>query len=892
MVEWRGVEPETPEALAKAREYEPPPTIKEPGEPQATTFSPPPEGKVVEEDVGGRPTVYVTPDGVRHYTPQSTMWEKGYKTDTEYRAPGSEAYFDLPRQATTPPPHIAVTTSKGESAHIPRTEAKKVRDLTGERQFLKLVDLGVIEKGSKFIPDIGGYEGKGWTYIPKGRREELKGFFLAGQVASRMQPGADWIIKGVQVTTRIDETPDPLSPANKFAEGGTLNLTEAIKAGYTNVGDYAGWEVTQSQINALAKEQKDRDDALKVLAGRGYKGYGDRYRVVDALVSDDPKVINALGVVFSEQDLSAAQKWIDRHWGAHGRFIAGKEIPFTKEIQKALRKLTPWQEGKGETLLEYLQRFRRMIPVPSPLAAVVVPVTVTPFPHDDAVLWVVIGGAVAAGAIITALRLGKDPAVPKELAKATAIFRSQFKRSPIPEDLVLVTSQGMAIGVKDIDPAKKRIPGVSIVPIDPKIPALFPRDLRQQIPGITITKIDPKIPPISTKKVEPALYLPTPMITMDELTGLQAGMIKAVAEVAVAEKGLKAALPSTKTIPIDWDKILADAQKAKTKEDIQKVFSPAFTVLPKVAPDVSAHFHRNYQVYLRRMAILNAATQSYVASLNPTPVMGKASDEAMGIVASYMFAKTAGLAKPKAGEVVDAYVARVLGAKVKTVVKLATATAITTLTRALTEGLTATQAATQAVTATQTAILPAVNSLTQSLPLTQTQVLTLSQALAVTAAHTAVATAVATGAMTNTMATTATATLTTIYPAVPKLWLPRLPKIKKPKVKKPRSLVGVITWKPHKYWYAIYPPYKTKDDVKLLKKPPKGARVYKGVGSALKTIQSLGVDVNIVLELDLGIQDVTIRNPRRRPGRKGAIKYKRDLEQRTRGDISLKGVKV
>jgi hypothetical protein len=77
----------------------------------------------------------------------------------------------------------------------------------------------------------------------------------------------------------------------------------------------------------------------------------------------------------------------------------------------------------------------------------------------------------------------------------------------------------------------------------------------------------------------------------------------------------------------------------------------------------------------------------------------------------------------------------------------------------------------------------------------------------------------------------------------------------------------------------------------VLRKPPVGAKVVKGVGSAYKTIQGLGGNVDILLTLDMGIFDVTITRPKREP-RKASIRYRRDIKQRTRSDISLTGVRV
>ena len=914
--------PKPPKPPLEAPEYQ----LK----PEERGFTRPEDSKVVERDAKGRPTVYETPDKVRHYTPQSVMWEKGYRTSTQYYAPGSEAFFDLPKFATTPPPFVAVDTPEGVR-HVTRQEAIQLQEFKGEELFDEMKSLGLIAKDVEYIaPEmlekakvaLSGYRKPDGTYdVAQAIEDKVTPAYLAAmfedkqigevkaglvkrqkaerleerekelieiwQIASRIEPGLDWQIKGIQVLPQVGVRPPPVSPVGKFAEGGTLNLTEAIKAGHTHIVDYEGWNVTQSQIDKIAEEQKKRDDALQVLADGGYKGYGDSYRVVDALVSDDPKAIKALEVVFSEQDLSNAKKWIDRHWGAHGRFIAGKEIPLTKEVQKTLRKVTPWEEGKGETLLNYLQKYREQIPIPpSPLVALAVPVAVTPVPWDDLLLYSVIAGGAAFG-------LWK---ISDELKKTTATFRSRFERSPMPEDLVLVTSQGMAMGIKDIDPEKKRIPGVSIVPIDPKIPALFPRDLRQQIPGISIVKVDPKIPPISTKKVEPALYLPTPMITMDELTGLQAGMIKAVAGVAVAEEGLKKALPSTKTIPINWDKILAEAIEAKKKEEFDKAFATALAALPKVEPDISAHFTRNYQEYLRRRAILESAKKSYVASLNPTPVMGKISDEAVGVVASFLTSEALDLARPEVGEQLTPYLLRVLGPQLGRIAKTATSTAAKAFVKALAQGKTATQAATQTLTATQTAVQTQVRALTRAAALTKTQTRAITQTIARTATASAIRTAVARAAITPAAAIPATATLALIDvppppPLGPPIRLPKKDQTDKEKRKKIKKSKGAIAWRHGElhgkdvFHVGIYPYTSEENYFTVVGKKPEGATIVKGPGSARQSIKLLyGKAPPKAVRGDLGFFDfgITPTGPKQVD-----ITFTPDPKMETTGDITI-----
>lgn len=126
---------------------------------------------------------------------------------------------------------------------------------------------------------------------------------------------------------------------------------------------------------------------------------------------------------------------------------------------------------------------------------------------------------------------------------------------------------------------------------------------------------------------------------------------------------------------------------------------------------------------------------------------------------------------------------------------------------------------------------------------------------------------------------------------VPKPVPTRVIKVKDKKVKgKRKQKLVPITWRQGFVWWVIHPPYASKTDVQVLKNPPTGARVEKGIGSAYKTIQALGGKADILLTLDMGIMDIEISKPRE--GDRTKIKFKRDIKQKTIGDIKLQGVRV
>ena len=68
--------------------------------------------------------------------------------------------------------------------------------------------------------------------------------------------------------------------------------------------------------------------------------------------------------------------------------------------------------------------------------------------------------------------------------------------------------------------------------------------------------------------------------------------------------------------------------------------------------------------------------------------------------------------------------------------------------------------------------------------------------------------------------------------------------------------------------------------------------IKKGVGVAYRSIQQIKGESPKMVSYDMGIQDVFVRKPTKKPGKKGAIKFKRDPHRKTRQTISLKGIRV
>jgi hypothetical protein len=102
-----------------------------------------------------------------------------------------------------------------------------------------------------------------------------------------------------------------------------------------------------------------------------------------------------------------------------------------------------------------------------------------------------------------------------------------------------------------------------------------------------------------------------------------------------------------------------------------------------------------------------------------------------------------------------------------------------------------------------------------------------------------------------------------------------------------KDFEGSIVWRQGFGWWAIKAPYKSKSDVAFFyhEPPPNAQNVKGGVGSALRSIQTITGKPPHKLTIDLGIQDIVIE-------RGSTISYKRDIKNKTHGDIKIKGISV
>jgi hypothetical protein len=117
------------------------------------------------------------------------------------------------------------------------------------------------------------------------------------------------------------------------------------------------------------------------------------------------------------------------------------------------------------------------------------------------------------------------------------------------------------------------------------------------------------------------------------------------------------------------------------------------------------------------------------------------------------------------------------------------------------------------------------------------------------------------------------------------------------KDRKSPSYDSPISWRQGFVYWTVSPPkdgWNTpgKPAIKCTKQPPYGAFTTSGIGSAYRTIQTLGGNADILLDIDMGAFDVRIESPSKSAGKSGAIRFTRDVNQNTTRALTVKGVHV
>jgi len=120
-------------------------------------FTPDPGWTVVEKNAQGKPTVYEDKQGVRHYSPESTMWGMGFQTGGKRVEGQGMVYESGPvvqgqyrGGGTGEQPYVPVATPKGVK-HITQLEAERLSQLTDRAKHEELQNMGIIAKDVKYV---------------------------------------------------------------------------------------------------------------------------------------------------------------------------------------------------------------------------------------------------------------------------------------------------------------------------------------------------------------------------------------------------------------------------------------------------------------------------------------------------------------------------------------------------------------------------------------------------------------------------------------------------------------------------------------------------------------------------------------------------------------------
>jgi hypothetical protein len=389
---------------------------------------------------------------------------------------------------------------------------------------------------------------------------------------------------------------------------------------------------------------------------------------------------------------------------------------------------------------------------------------------------------------------------------------------------------------------------------------------------------------------------PTTKTGIEDLAVVRAELLK-------AEEKVKANIPETITTSINWDKILnRDLQKRHLKEKYSSSGNPrrasaleasrkvqerllaryrdevlrASSISNKITQEQVKLFETAHQEYLRKLALWRAAWQSYVKSIDPTPIKGDVTPGVKAAIAESMLQDV----KENAKEVVNPGDQQLSETELVNTVKTIYQESLQQALKSLSKSATKAQIQQALKTAQQQALKTAMRQMAknQTKSQTKTQTKTQLQQAVKTALQQAVAQATATAIRTATKTATAEKTSTTELPdeltteltttteltGGEGVKIPR-PDNTAPEKEKQKFLSGVkgIVARRRGLFYLVdFYPYGPKDKM-VTKTAPRGIKPATGKGSLNKSATLLyGIPPSKPLFRDTGAVDdiITVKN--------------------------------
>jgi len=97
---------------------------------------------------------------------------------------------------------------------------------------------------------------------------------------------------------------------------------------------------------------------------------------------------------------------------------------------------------------------------------------------------------------------------------------------------------------------------------------------------------------------------------------------------------------------------------------------------------------------------------------------------------------------------------------------------------------------------------------------------------------------------------------------------------------------GTKAWRQGMGWWVLKPPYTRPQDREFTFNKPKGAEILPNAKKALETVQAIGGPSPQEVKMDMGVMDVYIKDPPRKPNvrkGRGAIRFVRSNDKQTKG---------
>ncbi|MFA5389538.1 MAG: hypothetical protein WC312_07325 [Candidatus Omnitrophota bacterium] len=582
----------------------------------AYKFTVDPKWQVFDKNAQGEVITYIDPNTKTiFYTPENYKWNLGWKsaeyipnrgtfTDPEYGENiwgGNENFTYIVENKGEGLGHYVI---KNTDIGVPvgpimltKDQYNRLIKLDGNERVDYLENLGILKAGSEAI-EMGGKESivssKDMQKFEKAQKEynEWERQFKIKQPEKyreyRQIVKKDGYDKAAEFLENIDRTRfASLESINASISKQIQTSTPILQKAYREGGIDKYNEVYSNAVNKLIE----------------YRNEDGSYNILDAMIDarqantnkEDMAIVDALGTLFPADKIEA---------------IRLENLP---ALTIGTEKGSIWGESFEAAQMS----------LPAWLLGAAGFTKSTPIPHDDLVMLIILG-AVGTGVAIKNI-----------------VSRSK-ESGGLSNGRIVIMGDNYATYV---NPNTLTPEGGYIID---KIPYMPDTSMEQMLPArIDISKGMVLVPPVIKNEIEQFIahqdkifYLPTPKITPEV-----SDYILKYTQLDYAQKDLEKKIPKVEEIPINWNKELEKAknqkQREKTFEEINRVVndyisSNSASEIPKDLSKIIRElemYESSHEEYLRKLALWREAWKSYVASMDPAPIRGRKTEDAIEAMA-------------------------------------------------------------------------------------------------------------------------------------------------------------------------------------------------------------------------------------------------------------------